>query len=297
LLNADLYQIADEITFTTDDVRWPETVSLGKICEISQGVIEAPDKLTNKHIENSDRKDVKVGDGVFVLSKDEYLNLSLTIKEKKLCVPYVDPKDVSRYHIKSDIEKYLIYADKLAREKIAEQSEFQTIKRHLDQFQTFITSSNQPYGLHRSRESHFFTKPKILFKNMFVRPDFALDLEKRFVGFSFSSIIQKDKSIDLRYILAILNSQLGAYWFHINGKRRGAGLDVGVKKLRSFPIVRPQQKDQQQVIEFVDKIINIKKNKSNEDTSILEQALDKLVYKIYEFTPDEIDIVESCSRE
>jgi hypothetical protein len=61
--------------------------------------------------------------------------------------------------------------------------------------------------------------------------------------------------------------------------------------------VRPQQKDQQQVIEFVDKIINIKKNKSNEDTSILDQALDKLVYKIYEFTPDEIDIVESCSRE
>ena len=296
LLNSSVVSESSEIRFDVDQVRWQGTVRLGEVCDVSQGVVEAPDKLSRKQVENTDRKDVRVGDGVFVLSRDEYIHMSLTEEEKRLLVPYLDPSDVLRYWVKPDAGKYLIYADKPARAAIATRKEYRTIKKHLDRFCDFITSSNGPYGLHRPRNARYLTSPKILFKNMFVRPEFALDMDRRFVGFSFSCIIQMDRSFDLRYILALLNSGIGTYWFEAYGKRRGAGLDIGVGKLRLFPIRKASKEEQGKVITRVDKIVDAKVRDPKADTTAWEREIDQLVYQLYGLTPEEIAVVEASTR-
>jgi hypothetical protein len=271
-----------------------DTTPLGEIADISQGVVEATDKVSRKQRSNSKKKDVNVGDGVFVLNHKEYLNLGLTETERKAIKKYLDPNDVFRYAYKWSKE-YLIYSDKTTKELIRKKPEFSNLKAHLDKMKEFITSSNRPYGLHRPRDNKYFTSPKILFKGMFVENEFAFDDNDHYVGFSFSTIIQQDKKYDLKYILAILNSKYALNWFWKNGKKRGAGVDIGVEKLRQFPIKVANQQGQQPIIKLVDRILAAKGANPQADTSKEESAIDELVYELYGLSEEEVRIVEGKS--
>lgn len=89
----------------------------------------------------------------------------------------------------------------------------------LDNLKEFITSSNAPYGIHRTREQRFFEEPKLICKGMFLTPEFYYDEDKFYCGFSFSVIIQKSNEYDLKLLLALMNSKVGDYWFKQNGRR------------------------------------------------------------------------------
>jgi hypothetical protein len=236
LSNKDVFSDTDEIILNKSFYNDTNTIKLGTITDISQGAVEAPDKLSNKQLKKVNKPNYYVGDGVFVLCKDEIMYLNLNKKEKLILKKYLDPNDIDKYLINYK-EKYLIYSDKKLKEKIKKDNQYLNLKKHLDRFKIFITSSNRPYGLHRPREQKYFEKPKIIFKNMFVKVGFSFDDEgKYYFGFSFSSIIQKNEEYDLKYMLAILNSKFAENWFYNNGKKRGAGVDIGVQKLSQFPI-------------------------------------------------------------
>ena len=118
---------------------------------------------------------------------------------------------------------------------------------------------------------------------------FCYDEEKYFFGISFSSIIQDDKKYNLKYILSILNSKFAQYWFYKYGKLRGVGVDIGVKKLRKFPI-KKNETNQQPFIKIVDHIIEDKK--AGKDTQYLEDKIDLMVYKLYELSYEEVKIID-----
>lgn len=297
LSNKDIFH-NDEIIFKKDEIVLKEVIDLGQISNVSQGVVEAIDKLSKKSYGESRRKDIAVGDGVFVLNKEEVARLKLNSQEKGILKLYIDPSDVWKYHINWS-GKYLIYGDKQAKEDIKRNPDFINIKRHLDRFKKFITSSNGPYGLHRARDLKYFVNPKIIVKNMFVDNQFAFDTQNCFVGMSFSSIIKKDQNFDLKYILALLNSKFALRWFYQNGKARGAGVDIGVDKLRSFPIKKSTEDEQKPFVEMVDKILEITGESDYPDNAKKQskvkeysQEIDQMVYKLYGLTEEEIKIVE-----
>lgn len=297
LSNKEIYQ-NNEIILHKDNLKLEGVIKLGEIVDISQGVVEASDKLSKKALGKSKRTDLTIGDGIFVLNKREIEKIGLNKNENRFIKRYLDPSDVSRYRINWN-EKYLIYADKQSKNEIKNNYDFRNIKAHLDRFKGFITSSNKPYGLHRPREIKYFINPKIIFKNMFVNNQFTFDKEGYFVGFSFSTIIQNDKSYDLKYILAILNSQFALNWFYKNGKKRGAGIDIGVDKLRSFPIKKTSNDEQESFIEIVDKIMLVTKDddypeneKAQAKVKEYERQIDQMVYELYGLTKEEIKVVE-----
>ena len=86
---------------------------------------------------------------------------------------------------------------------------------------------------------------------MFLSPEFCYDEEKHYVGFSFSVITQKDKNYSLKYLLALLNSSLGRYWFNSVGKRRGVGVDIGVKVFRQFAVFKASKEQQKKIEKLV----------------------------------------------
>jgi len=282
-----------EIKLYKDTIHFQNTVPLGSVCEICQGVVEAPDKISQKMIKALNRKNVQPGKGVFVLSDQELNELNLNHREKELIVPYLDPMDVFRFGIVNRQKRYLIYSDKVAKEKIASQVGYSNIKKHLDSLKSFITSSNGPYGLHRPRERSFFENPKILFKNMFEENEFAYDEAGYFVGFSFS--VLTNSTYDLKFILGILNSRLARYWFYNNGKHRGAGVDIGVNKLRSYPTPQVSSPNQRPIIEVVDEIISAKCDDIDADTSNLETKLDSMIYDLYGLNEKDIKVIEGAS--
>lgn len=288
LANIDVFT-EDEIIFASQDLKSKFTTVLGDKYDLGQGVVEASDKVSSKQFKKIGRDDVSVGDGVFVLSKAELKALNLNEEEKKLIGKYIDPNDVKSYKIEPKQVKYIIYSDRDNRLLIEKNRNYKNLKLHLDYYSDFITSSNGPYGLHRPREIDLFKKKKILFKGMFVKNECAIDEDKYFVGMSFISIIENknSKEFSLEYLLGVLNSKYALNWFYTYGKKRGAGVDIGVDKLRTFPLAENPNKKIESLVKEI-----IAKKELGKNTSSLEQQINNLVYKLYELTYDEVKVID-----
>jgi len=151
--------------------------------------------------------------------------------------------------------------------------------------------------LHRDRSSKInpFDLPKLICPGMFKKPHFTFDDKKYYVGFSFSVIWQKNKDYDLKYLLALLNSKLGEYWFNTNGKKRGVGVDIGVKVFRQFPVKITSESVQKSLVNLVDKALDLKKDNIDSETIGIENEIDKIVFELYGITEDEIKIIEEAN--
>jgi adenine-specific DNA-methyltransferase len=204
---------------------------LGDVFEVSTGIQESTDRITKKNLEGiKPIPGINIGDGVFVLSKKELKNLNLSSKEKKdLMKKYLVPENVGRYHIK-DGGDMIIFSDKSTHSLDISKGTYPNIKKHLDKYKKFITSSNKPYGLHRPRlekikdesgkyiKKDIFQEEKLICYGMFDKPGFTYDNDKYYVGFSFSIIYKKNEDYSLKYLLSILNSDFGKNWFYKVGK-------------------------------------------------------------------------------
>jgi len=287
LINSEVFTNS-EIIFASQELKSSFTNTICDKYDLSQGVVEACDKVSSKQFNKVERKDVNIGDGVFVLSKSELKNLNLNTEERKLIVKYIDPNDIQAYSIPTEQSKFLIYSDKEARELIEKNRNYSNLKSHLKFYKDFITSSNGPYGLHRAREEKYFLRKKILFKGMFKTNEFAIDEDKYFVGMSFISIVEKSQNdgFSLEFLLGILNSQYALNWFYTYGKKRGTGVDIGVEKLRTFPLPTIPNK---MVDALVTKIIAAKSN--GKSSTSLERELNNLVYHLYNLTYDEVRVI------
>ena len=63
--------------------------------------------------------------------------------------------------------------------------------------------------------------------------------------------------------------------------------------LQGLPIKMATKDQQQQIITLVDQISSIKKQAPEADIFSLEREIDKLVYRLYGLTEDEIQIIEN----
>ena len=267
------------------------TQILGDICNVAQGVVEASDKISPKMYKKNPLPNHHVGEGIFVLSFDEYNELNLSTEEKNIMVTFEDDGCLSRYCVNYGVTRKLIYADAQNRQEIATDINFSNLKKHLDNMSDYITSTYKPYGLHRARKYSDFTQPKLIGPSMFVQPCYCYDDQNLFVGMSYNIITPKDDT-NLLLILGIINSKYAQDWFHSNAKHRGAGVDVGVDKLRTFPIASATKFQQQQIIDLVNIILVKKKQAPQSNTSIEENAIDAIVYDLYSLTDAEIKIIE-----
>ncbi|MDD3262553.1 MAG: TaqI-like C-terminal specificity domain-containing protein [Candidatus Absconditabacteria bacterium] len=271
---------------------------LDDLFEVSQGVVEATDKISKNQLKEN--TNFKVGDGVFVLNKNEVKELNLNEDEKKLLKKYLNTSHVNRYGIDFK-DEYLIYSDKLIKEEI-KSGKYPNMKGHLDKMKQFITSSNQPYGLHRFRKREFFENPKLICKGMFKTPEFYYDKEGYFVGFSFSVIINKEPGYSLKFLLGLMNSKLGEIWFERYGKKRGVGVDIGVGVFREFPIPIVSESQQKPIIDLVDQMLlaqkKLKEAEFDDDKKIIEKQIeiidrkiDDMVFDLYGLSEEERKVV------
>jgi adenine-specific DNA-methyltransferase len=267
---------------------------LGNYYSVSQGVVEASDRISKNMYNKTPDPMFSIGDGIFVLSDFEIEDINLTSEEEKVLKRYLDGKDVSRYSITFD-NRYLIYSDAEAKERIRSEETFKNIRAHLNRMAKYITSSNAPYGIHRARKKQNFESEKLISPSMFKLNQFAYDADGFYVGMSFNVINQINDEYSLRYLCGILNSKFALYWFYQNGKHRGAGVDIGVDKLRDFPMPEEDPIKANEIDSIVMEIITLKRNKA--DTCVLEDQIDKIVYELYDLSAEEVTTVEEfCDK-
>ncbi|MBC8527469.1 MAG: Eco57I restriction-modification methylase domain-containing protein [Candidatus Cloacimonetes bacterium] len=112
--------------------------------------------------------------------------------------------------------------------------------------------------------------------------------------------ITNSSNYDYKYLLAILNSKLMSWYFMCFLSEK---LHFYPNDVKSMPIKTISTKDQNPFTKLVDLILAITKSedylenpKKQAEVKSLEAEIDQLVYKLYDFTPEEIKIVEGENK-
>jgi len=100
---------------------------------------------------------------------------------------------------------------------------------------------------------------------------------------------------NVKYLCALLNSKLMRYYFTFIFSSEKEYNYASEEKVKNIAIPLPTSENRyivNQIESLVDKIISIKKQNPNADTTEYEKQIDQLVYKLYNLTEEEIKIVE-----
>jgi len=166
-----------------------------------------------------------------------------------------------------------------------------------------ITSDNKPYGLHRARDERFFLGEKIIaLRKCPSRPIFTYTDFDCYVSATFY-VIKTDR-LNLKYLTGLLNSTLIKYWLKHKGKMQGDNFQIDKEPLLNLPLLKPDEKSQEQIAQLVDKIMELYQDFRNTSKNTdkwhslkaeiekVEQQIDNEIYKLYGLTDEEIKIIE-----
>lgn len=146
------------------------------------------------------------------------------------------------------------------------------------------------------RKKQIFNSPKIICPQRNAINKFGYNECEWYAASDVFFITTKESDINLKYILWLLNSKLYYFWLYNKWKRKWETLELTAKPLSEIPIKEISLEEQQTFINLVDKIIEIKKDNLESNTSDLEKQIDQLVYKLYWLTDEEIQIVEESVK-
>lgn len=138
-----------------------------------------------------------------------------------------------------------------------------------------------------------FENPKIIWGEISDDPKFAFDDSNLFA--EATTFLMTGKN--LKFLLAILNSNVSAWYFNQISTTTGMGTNRWKKyKIQLLPIKEISESKQKPFTNLVDEILKAKKKNVDADTTDLEKEIDQLVYELYGLTEEEIKIVEGKDK-
>ncbi len=283
--------------------------------DLVEGIHTGADTLSDSHI-NKYKIQLKKGTGIFILSPEEINSLNLNEEEKRIIKPWYKNSDIHRWTTEQHTEKKLIYYTTKGKYKNVE-----NIKKHLAKFKIilinrkvrsgtgFVSDSdyedfvkgkkNISYVMNASSfkkgDYHFISYPRIesVFEGeKLVCPQRSMNNTFAYSNGSFYGsadiyfIKEKTHLLKLKYLLALLNSNLFFYWLYNKGKRKGEMLELYIRPLSELPIKVIDIDFQKPLISIVDFILFIKQLESNSTDNLhifsyFEQLINGMVYELY----------------
>ena len=236
--------------------------------EVAQGIVADPDKA-------------------FIFKADQEFNQ----KEKDCLKKYFT--SVSRFG--SGIQRGLIAY--LSKSKNIEINQIENIKEQLLSYEIDLKNRREVkngrlnwFNLHWARDESFFEKgPKIVCGVRVLGPSFFYT-EDEYYGSRALNFIKTER-VNLKYLTGILNSKISFFWLKNRGKQLGDLMQVDKGPLLEIPLFVASKDQQNQVIEIVDRITDIKKQDPEADTKDQEIKLDELAMDLYGLVEEEKEII------
>jgi Eco57I restriction-modification methylase/TaqI-like C-terminal specificity domain len=293
---ADLFTANGEMRLYKATLSLATVLTVGERYEVTQGVVQNPDRVSAVMAR---RYCLPQGNGVFVLEPTELAALRLSAAELSYVRPFYDESAVRRFHLQRSASNHLLY---LTKKNCPTLRSLPNLARHLAPYREIMDARRETvkgtikwFQLHWPRDPRYFESPKVVLPSMFSVPNAAYVPEPAYFGLGSNVVIGGDKSFSLKLLCALLNSKVGAWWFDTNGKKRGSGVDVGVDRLRQFPLPKAST-GLAEVEKLVDWIIAAKANTPNADVSGAEQKMDALIYGLYGLSEDDIRLLDTPSE-
>ena len=247
---------------------------------------------------------LKVGKGMETAANKVFCFREFTGQFPKKHVKYrMSGEIIKKYHILKPVEYVLYFEDVTAFDELPN-----VIKQHLNRHREYLsnraTVRNEGHSWWKySRALHkdYYHLNKLWCSYRSRNNCFAYDDTGQFIGFTNTTVIfDTGENLDLRYVLALLNSSTLDFRYKTIGKQTGSGVfeyfENGIGKL-PIPIGNPEK--ERVLVGVVDKILEYTKSEAyledpqkQKKVKALEAEIDQLVYKLFDLTPKEIEVVE-----
>ena len=276
---------------------------LGKLARINQGVVSGCDYVSRRNEwKLPANTDAVHGDGIFVLDldnpRDERIVAGFAKNERRLLRRFYKNSDIGQFWCSAKTSKRLLYIGR----GLDDLGEFPRIREHLRRFEALLSERREVengvirfFQLQWPRTEEVFTGPKIVVPYRSKENAFAYNDTEWFCRSDCYVITQKDRSLALGYLVALLNSKLYFQWLFHRGKRKGRMLELFQIPLSEIPIKRISADAQEQFVRFSGRIAVAKREGTG--VAALERELDELVYGLYGITTAERAIVDGASAE
>lgn len=142
----------------------------------------------------------------------------------------------------------------------------------------------------------FLSGEKLLFRRVSSSLIFTYD-NSSFFALNTLVVVNKKPSckLNIKYILAVMNSKLMNYLYKSKFKStKTVFSEIQARSVGEMPIILIPTIEQDKFVTIVDKILALKKADVNIECGDLLLQIDKLVFSLYELTPDEIAVVEGA---
>ena len=144
-----------------------------------------------------------------------------------------------------------------------------------------------PYNLRNCAYHAEFERSNIAWSDISISPNFTL-LPKNFYVNNTAYLINSDD----KYLLGVLNSDVAAHYMNLISTSLG---EKGERYFKQFveqiPVPKPSIIHQRRVEEIVQAML--RKSNSSADIYALEKEKNQLIYKIYQLTQKEVEIIKA----
>lgn len=265
---------------------------LDPVKEIAQGIVPNPDVVSSRALgllegEEGPHAAIRRGEGVFVVSKEQFRNLPE--QERQFLKPLYEPHLTQRYGLQ-DTEKVLLYLTPSNGSERATE-----LIRHLERFRPLMEARRETrmdrmkfYHVHWPRKEEFFRAgPKILSVRKCARPTFTYTEKEAYVMMAFNVI--RTERLSMKYLAALFNSRLMQFWFCMKGKMQGDFFQMDTAPILRAPIRTPAASFIREVEELADSLAARYCPENDE-------RMNRLIEAVYDISPEERDImIQACS--
>lgn len=204
-------------------------------------------------------------------------------------------ESIKKFNI-SDYKEYILYFEDIENFEELPESIQDHLLAHRDILEkraTVINEGRTWWRYSRPMHKEYYNLDKIWCSYRAKENIFCFDNTCDYIGLTNTTVIfDTNENIDLKYLLALLNSKVLNFRYKSIGKQTGSGIyeyfENGVGKL---PIPLIDIKDQKLYIDISNRIIESKKLNNNTDD--LEKTLDNMIYDLYHIDEMEREIIES----
>lgn len=275
-----------------------KSTRLGDIANISPGVQTGADRVSASHIKKLNLSNMKVSEGIYVLTKEELEKKNFTSEELDFVKPFYKNSQIEKYCFDNNTEEYIIVTN-----KIDNIDDYPNIKEHLIKYKPILDAryrnfalinadkEGKWYYLYGYRPNTNFEGRKIITPYRSKSNKFSISTSPLYGSIDIFYIDIIEKGIPIDYVLGILNSDLILYWLQKNCKKKGENLELYAEPLSNIPIPNDEQlKHKEEITKKTVQLVLLKNDLINKVKSRLPKIiLEKDIYESYKLLINEIE--------
>ena len=244
--------------------------------------------------------DVKINRGIITGHNDAFVIddeikralIAADPKSADILKPVLRGKDIQRYRAQWASSWLIDTHNGYSNVHAISIDDYPAIKNHLDRFYPKLKKRQDkgktPYNLRNCAYHEDFSKEKIAWGNLSNQAKFSYAPQNMFVNAPTTILTPFN-----HYLLAVLNSRLLDWYFRLIGVERDGGYyEYKPMFIERLPIPKITDDEQSPFIRLVDSILAAKADNPAADIGEQEAEIDRLVYRLYELTEEEIEAVK-----